>query len=518
MRVITFQSTDGDQPQLGTSGIATNQSVNRYWTLTQSGSTFTNYTITFNYLASDLDAEAYPDDFTAQIYTNSVWSSVTVMGTPTSTSTVVTNYSAGSAVFAIGNPVSNQAITFASPGNQTYGVGPITLTATASSGLTVTYSVSGPATLTNTTLYLTGVGTVSIVASQSGNGVYGAATPMEDDILVSPKTLTVASGIIANNKTYDGVKMATISSNNIFLSGVVAGDSANVNLSTNGYTAAFASAAAGNGIGVTVSGLTLTGSAATNYTLTQPSLSANITAAPLTLTANNTNRVYGAANPSFAASYSGFVNGETARPRARRAGVQHHRHHQQSRQQLFHHAVGWQPDRAKLQFHHLRATAAFTITRARHPNVVVTPRPILRRRVPMPTFTATLTAVSPGSGTPTGNVQFLADGAALGAPVTLSSGLASLTTNSLAHGTHAITAQYAGDGNFFGSTNTLNPNQVDQHRARSPRARSLSPLPDHRRRRLRVTTLLANDSDPDGDAVIHLFRSAPRARRAARWG
>ena len=33
--------------------------------------------------------------------------------------------------------------------------------------------------------------------------------------------------------------------------------------------------------------------------------------ATLTVTANNTNRIYGAANPAFTASYSGFVNGDT---------------------------------------------------------------------------------------------------------------------------------------------------------------------------------------------------------------
>ncbi len=70
--------------------------------------------------------------------------------------------------------------------------------------------------------------------------------------------------------------------------------------------------AAGTGNAVTVSGLILAGTAAANYTLTQPSLSANITAAPLTLSANNTNRIYGVANPTFTVTYSGFVNGENA--------------------------------------------------------------------------------------------------------------------------------------------------------------------------------------------------------------
>src|SRR5205807_5252123 len=36
-----------------------------------------------------------------------------------------------------------------------------------------------------------------------------------------------------------------------------------------------------------------------------------VTVAPLTITANNTNKVYGAAVPVLTAGYSGFVNGDT---------------------------------------------------------------------------------------------------------------------------------------------------------------------------------------------------------------
>ena len=82
--------------------------------------------------------------------------------------------------------------------------------------------------------------------------------------------VTITSGITANNKAYDGTTAATISSNNVVLSGVLPGDVANVRLNTNGYVANFANAGVANGIGVTVSGLTLSGTAATNYTLTQP--------------------------------------------------------------------------------------------------------------------------------------------------------------------------------------------------------------------------------------------------------
>ena len=94
--------------------------------------------------------------------------------------------------------------------------------------------------------------------------------------------MTIGSGLTANNKVYDGTTAATISSNNVVLTGVVSGDT--VSLSTNGYTANFASAGVGTGIGVTISGLSLTGPSAGNYTLVQPvGLTANITAKALTI-------------------------------------------------------------------------------------------------------------------------------------------------------------------------------------------------------------------------------------------
>jgi hypothetical protein len=50
------------------------------------------------------------------------------------------------------------------------------LTASASSGLAVTYSVSGPARVSGATLTVTGPGAVTVTASQAGNVDYAAAT------------------------------------------------------------------------------------------------------------------------------------------------------------------------------------------------------------------------------------------------------------------------------------------------------------------------------------------------------
>jgi hypothetical protein len=70
----------------------------------------------------------------------------------------------------------------------------------------------------------------------------------------------------------------------VVLGGILPADAGNVSLFTNAYTAVFASPDAGTAISVTVSGLSLDGSAAGNYILIQPTgLSANIMA-PVTVT------------------------------------------------------------------------------------------------------------------------------------------------------------------------------------------------------------------------------------------
>ncbi|WP_406694032.1 Ig-like domain-containing protein [Singulisphaera sp. Ch08] len=64
------------------------------------------------------------------------------------------------------------------------------------------------------------------------------------------------------------------------------------------------------------------------------------------------------------------------------------------------------------------------------------------------TLTATITAASPGSGTPAGTVQFFTNGTAIGNPVTLVNGVATLSTSAMPLGTSTITARYSGNTNF----------------------------------------------------------------------
>lgn len=64
------------------------------------------------------------------------------------------------------------------------------------------------------------------------------------------------------------------------------------------------------------------------------------------------------------------------------------------------------------------------------------------------TFTATLSAASPASGTPTGTVTFVIDGVDQAPNVTLVGGSAALTTSALVAGNHTLAVKYNGDSNF----------------------------------------------------------------------
>ena len=127
---------------------------------------------------------------------------------------------------------------------------------------------------------------------------------------ITKKTVTVTSGITASNKTYDGTTWATLSGSSAVISGKVTGDVLGVSAS-----GAFANKNAGTGKTVTISSITLTGTDKGNYVLTttsnQATTTANISKKALTVTADDKSVEYGDAAPTYTASYSGFVSGES---------------------------------------------------------------------------------------------------------------------------------------------------------------------------------------------------------------
>jgi hypothetical protein len=58
--------------------------------------------------------------------------------------------------------------------------------------------------------------------------------------------------------------------------------------------------------------ITASGAVDADYSISYIAGTLNVTAAPLTITADDQTKVYGAGLPTLTASYSGFVNGDTA--------------------------------------------------------------------------------------------------------------------------------------------------------------------------------------------------------------
>jgi len=110
--------------------------------------------------------------------------------------------SAGSTKGAIASfttPKGSQTITFTQPKTPVrYGVAPFTLSARSDSGLPVTFKVvSGPGSVSGSTLTVKGVGTIAVAANQAGNTSYLAAAQVTRSITVAKGVLTVT----ALNKT-----------------------------------------------------------------------------------------------------------------------------------------------------------------------------------------------------------------------------------------------------------------------------------------------------------------------------
>ena len=193
------------------------------------------------------------------------------------------------------NPAAyGQSVTFtATVGAVAPAAGTPTGTVTFKDGNTTlgTGTVNGSGTATFTTTNRLTVTTHSIKGVYGGDTNFTGSTSATLSQIVSKAALTV-SGIIASNKVYDATTTAKLNTNAAALVGVLAGDT--VTLSTKSAKGAFGNKNIGNNKVVTVSGLTISGTSAASYSLTQPTATANITARTLTVTAKGVNKVYDA--------------------------------------------------------------------------------------------------------------------------------------------------------------------------------------------------------------------------------
>ena len=79
-----------------------------------------------------------------------------------------------------------QTITFGALANKTFGDADFGVSATSSSGLSVTFvAASGPCTVASNTVHLTGAGSCTIRASQSGDSNYNAAPDVDRAFMIA---------------------------------------------------------------------------------------------------------------------------------------------------------------------------------------------------------------------------------------------------------------------------------------------------------------------------------------------
>jgi len=86
---LTASVVSGDHASVGSSTINPAKSVNRSWTLTNSGIGFTTYDATFSFVAGDVDAGANTSTFVVGKYNGTSWTYPTI-GVKTSTTTQAT--------------------------------------------------------------------------------------------------------------------------------------------------------------------------------------------------------------------------------------------------------------------------------------------------------------------------------------------------------------------------------------------------------------------------------------------
>lgn len=137
----------------------------------------------------------------------------TTTAIPVGTNTLVASYSGDStygsstsASASIEVAKNSQTISFSDVSDKIFGGSTFSLTASASSGNTVTYTSS---TTSKCTVNSSGVvtivaaGTCSIAVSQAGNSTYNAATTVTKSFTIAPKVLTISGTTIAP-KVYNG--------------------------------------------------------------------------------------------------------------------------------------------------------------------------------------------------------------------------------------------------------------------------------------------------------------------------
>ena len=249
-----------------------------------------------------------------------VWTNITslVSGATTNLTLTVAPKSTGSIsnTASVGSPVSDPAptnnttppvvttvtpgqpvVTWPNPVSIVYGtvLGTNQNNATASVPGAFVYSP------TNGVVLPVGTNTLSVVFTPTDTNY--ATTNLTVPLVVTPALLTVTAN--STNKVYGAANPAFTAN----ITGFVNGENSSVLSGTPSLTSVATTNSPVGPYTITAANGTLS---AANYVFSFVNGTLTVNKTVLTVTANSTNKVYGAANPTFTASYSGFVNGDTS--------------------------------------------------------------------------------------------------------------------------------------------------------------------------------------------------------------
>jgi Carboxypeptidase regulatory-like domain/MBG domain len=111
------------------------------------------------------------------------------------------SYTASSGSAALTVAKADQTITFGALAGRTFGDADFTVSATASSSLAVSFGASGNCSVTGSTVHITGAGSCTIMASQTGDANHNAATDVPQTFSIAKGNQTITFGALAS-KTF----------------------------------------------------------------------------------------------------------------------------------------------------------------------------------------------------------------------------------------------------------------------------------------------------------------------------
>ena len=334
------------------------------------------------------------------------------------------NYNGSSASVTLNVAKAATSVTWSNPADIVYG------TALGGSQLNATANVAG------TFAYSPAAGTVLGAGPQTLTVMF---TP-DDSANYASATANVS---IAVAKAAPVITWATPAG--ITYGTMLSGTQLNATANVNGSFVYTVPAASELGAGTHDLSVTFTPADAANYTTASRSVSIVVSPAALTVSADNASKVYGQALPSFTASGTGFVNGDSM---SSLAGAPAFATAATATSAPGSYSVtpsGVSSANYVITF----AAGTLTVNKA-STSLTLTTSPSPSNNNQSVQLRAVVSAVAPGAGTATGTVEFRENGTLLGT-ATLVNGVATMN-KSFKRGTHPLTATYAGSTTFTGSS------------------------------------------------------------------